>query len=362
MQVCVIGGGVAGAMLAWRLAQQPAVELVYAPGPASPADATAVSGGSIRCFEIEANQRGLAIDSMCELVADPVLRDWAGYTSCGSVYVPADSAGLAGAVTEIEASLPGSASLLDAAELTRRGWAGLDSTVVGLYENEAGYLSPQRLRQSVLADLAGRGRVRFLTASPITELAAGQFTLAGERHSYDRVVLAAGAWTPWLLRQHGFAATGLRTKGIQYTIHQATGALPSTFVDDISDLFGKPVPGGVLLGLPTQAWDVRPNTLAPDLTLSQAAAALAVRRFPGLRLHAAAAPVTAVDCYAESGTLALRAVEGGQDRLFTFTGGTGSAAKTVLAASRRAAIQLAEDHRDRVETPSTLIGRRSSTS
>lgn len=363
MRVCVIGGGLAGAMLAWRLAQQPVVgEVLLAPGPGSPQDATSASGGSIRGYELAAAQRRLAIDSMAELVSDPTLRDWAGYVCCGSVYVPADSTGLAEAVTEIEASLPGSASLLSAVELAERGWSGLDAGALGLLEAEGGYLSPQRLRQSVLADLAGRSRVRFLAEGLVSELEPGEFTLAGERHRYDVVVLALGAWTPLVLREHGFDATGLRTKGIQYTIHQATGALPTTFVDDITDLFGKPVPGGVLLGLPTSAWDVPPLGLAADPALSAAAAELAVRRFPRLRLHSAAPPVAAVDCYAADGMLSLRPVEASEDRLFTFTGGTGSAAKTVLAASRRAAIQLAEARWPRPETPSITIGRRSQSS
>ena len=86
------------------------------------------------------------------------------------------------------------------------------------------------------------------------------------------------------------------------------------------------------------------------------------RRLPGLRLHSAATPVTAADCYAEDGLLSLRPVSATDDRLFTFTGGTGSAAKTVLAASRRAANQLADACRIRLETPPILIGRSTHTS
>jgi glycine/D-amino acid oxidase-like deaminating enzyme len=363
MRVCVIGAGVAGALLGWRLAQLPALEqVVLAPGPAAPLDATSVSGGAVRAFEISAVQRRLAIDSMAELVSDPRLRDWAGFVECGSLYLPADTSTLPVAITEIEAGLPGSVSLLDAAELAGRGWAGLDSSVIGLLEARAGYLSPQRLRQSALADLAQRGRVRLLASGEITDLQANEFNLAGERHRYDLVVLAAGAWTVPMLRQYRYPASGLRTKRIQYTVHRASGAPTTTFVDDLTDLFGKPTPDGVLLGLPTDAWDVAPAGGTPDLELSRAAAELAARRLPGLRLHSAATPVTAVDCYAEDGTLSLRPVEGTDDRLFSFTGGTGSAAKTVLAASRRAANQLVESCRNRLEPQPTLIGRSEHTS
>jgi glycine/D-amino acid oxidase-like deaminating enzyme len=363
MQVCVIGAGVAGTLLAWRLSQLPEIELVVlAPGPARPADATAASGGSVRAFELAPLQRRLAIDSMTELLADPTLRDWAGFVECGSVYLPADPACLPAAIAEIEASLPGSASLLDADELARQGWADLDAGVVGVLESRAGYLSPQRLRRSVLADLVERRSARLLPAGEISDLRASGFTLGGVAHRYDTVVLAAGAWTPSLLSGFGYQTNGLRAKGIQYTVHQASGGLTTTFVDDLTQLFGRPSPAGMLLGLPTDVWDVSPGSFEPDLELSRAAAELAQRRLPGLRLHSAATPVTAMDCYADDGLLSLRPVSDTDDRLFTFTGGTGSAAKTVLAASRQAAIQLADPCRFRLETSPILIGRSAQTS
>jgi glycine/D-amino acid oxidase-like deaminating enzyme len=343
MRVCVIGGGIAGAMLCWRLAQQPEVsEVLLAPGPAQPADATAVSGGSIRAFEIEPVQRALALESMAELSGDPVLARWAGFVGCGSVYVPRDPSGLPEAAAEINAVLGDSASLLDAQALRRGGWSGIGDEVVGILERQGGYLSPQQLRLAALADLAGRTERRFtlLENGYVTDLAPGSFTLNQTRLSFEVVVLATGAWTPTLLRQSGFDPAGLTTKGIQYTVHQATGALATSFVDDICDLFGKPVPGGVLLGLPTQAWGAPPTGLAADRQLSRSAAALAVSRFPALQLHSFSEPVTAVDCYAADGILDLRPVDGADGRLLTFTGGTGSAAKTVIAASRRAAERL----------------------
>jgi glycine/D-amino acid oxidase-like deaminating enzyme len=357
MRICVIGAGLAGASLGWRLAQLPSVQLVLAPGPTGAADATAASGGLVRGFEINPIQRRLAIDSLLELLADPVLRDWSGYTRCGSLYLPASADGLEQALAELEADLPGSAQLIDTADLANRGWAELEPGTVGVLEAEAGYLNPDRLRRSLLAELSEQPNVTVLPAGEVTGLGGAGFTLAGVRYDYDVVVLATGPWTPNLLREHGLDTTGLRTKAIQYTIHQATGMPSTSFVDDRTDLYGKPVPGGVLLGLPTEAWDVL--SMEPDLALSAAATELALRRFPQLHVQSSKTPVTAVDCYAASGLLCLRPVDG--DRLFTFTGGTGGAAKTALAASKAAAIQLAEGRQD-PETPLTLIGRRSESS
>lgn len=363
MGICVIGGGIAGALLAWRLAQHAAVDEVWlAPGPAAPADATAASGGAVRCYETDPVKRELAIDSMVELLADDTLRDWAGYQVTGCTYVPPIGTEIAGAITEIEDRLPGSASPLTATELAERGWHQPQVDTVAVFEREAGYLNPQRLRRSVLADLAGRGRVHLLPDGPVSGLDAGSFELTGRRHSFDSVVLATGAWTPALLAGAGLSTGDLRSKGIQYTIFQTSGWSPATFVDEPTGLYGKPAGSGLLLGLPTETWDAPATGIPADLELARSVAELAGSRFPRLRLDSAAPPVTALDCYTEIGQLALRPVPDTADRLFTFTGGSGGAAKTVLAASLRAAIQLAEGHRYRPEPTPTLIGRRSESS
>jgi glycine/D-amino acid oxidase-like deaminating enzyme len=361
MHVSVIGGGLAGALLAWRLAQQPDVDRVtIAPGAARGQDATAASGGAVRGFETEAAQRRLAIDSLLELLADDRLRDWAGYTETGCIYRPRDPASIEAGAGEVSAALPGSVRLLTAADLRDRGWAGDDldgPAVLAVEERQAGYLDPERLRSRALADLAERGGVELLSDGVVTDLAPGSFTLAGTGHSAgatyfsDILVLATGAWTPALLRAFGWDSAGLRTKAIQYTVFGINGWRPGTFVDEVSGLYGKPTGTGQLLGLPTQLWDIEPDgsepdgpqLRGPDKALSNAVFELAQSRFPHLRLVAGAQPVAALDCYSTDSLLALRPVPGTGDQVFTFTGGSGGAAKTVLAASARAATQLASN-------------------
>ncbi len=332
MQVCVVGGGLAGSLLAWRLVQRGAsVSLVPGWSGIAPTDATAVSGGSVRAYEVDPAQRGLAIAAMAELVSDPRLLQWASYVECGSVYLPQRVDGLS--VADIDAVLPGSASIVDAAELRAAGWADLDDAVLGVHERTAGYVSPSGLRSNVLADLAQRRNLR-LERGFVDRVGSGRVRLDGRSCEFDVVVLAAGAWTPGLLGASGFDPSGLTTKGIQYTLHTATGGPRTAFVDDRTDLFGRPTPDGLLLGLPTEAWGIGPSVPAPDEALAQRAAALAERRFPGLQLHSASRPATAVDCYAPDHLLSLRPVT---DRLFTFSGGSGGSVKTALAASDRAA-------------------------
>src|SRR5437764_997957 len=84
--------------------------------------------------------------------------------------------------------------------------------------SQPGYLDPDRFRRSLLADLAGRDRVAVLPPGQVAEYSPDGFSVAGERHECDLVVLAAGAWTPTLLSAAGFDAGGLTTKSIQYTI------------------------------------------------------------------------------------------------------------------------------------------------
>lgn len=347
-QISVLGGGIAGALLVWRLAQQPGVSRVsIVPGPARSRDATAASGGAVRGYETEPAARRLALDSLIELLGDDRLRDWAGYTETGSVYRPLRPATLDSDAAELSARLPGSVELLSANQLHRRGWLMSPDELAGsgpvaLAERQAGALDPDRLRSCLLADLAGRRRVQVLADGAVDELRPGGFRLAGVAHSCDVLVLAAGAWTPALLRDSGWGSTGLSTKAIQYTVFGVGDWRPGTFVDEVSGLYGKTAENGVLVGLPTQAWNVDPDALRPDQALSQAVFELAGSRFPRLRLQAGAQPVVAADCYSADSLLALRPVAGAGGQLFTFTGGSGGAAKTALAASARAAGQLAE--------------------
>jgi glycine/D-amino acid oxidase-like deaminating enzyme len=177
-------------------------------------------------------------------------------------------------------------------------------------------------------------------------VAPGQFELNGAAHQCDVVVLAAGAWTPSLLRAGGWDAGDLRSKAIQYTVHRTTGWRPQAFVDEPSGLYGKPTSdGGVLLGVPTEAWNVSPDAPGIDPALSRRAQELALSRFPQLRLAGAAEPTSAADCYCTEARLALRPVLGAENGLLTYTGGSGGAAKTALAASRQAASQLVDGHR-----------------
>ncbi|WP_435149840.1 NAD(P)/FAD-dependent oxidoreductase [Micromonospora aurantiaca (nom. illeg.)] len=326
-RVLVVGAGISGVLLARRLRDAGADAVLIGPhdgGPdGRPADATAASGGLVRAFEPDPAARSLAAASLAELLADPSLAAAAGWRRTGSLYLldAASAAGVDGAET------------LPRDEVAHRfGFAGLPDGTVGIWEDRAGYLDPDRLRRAVLR---GLGRTE---TTPVARLDDRAVELRdGRRLTGDLVVVAAGAWTPRLLRAAGMPAT-LRTKHIQYAHHVTGRAELPCFVDETSGLYGRPAgPGRVLLGLPSDRWDVDPPSPEPDAALAALVLAVAARRLPGLDPRPAGPPVSAADCYSEPAGLALRHVSGA---VHTFTGGSGGAAKTVLAASRLAATAL----------------------
>lgn len=335
MRVSIVGGGLAGTLLAWRLAQASNIWVDLLAGVPEAPDATGASGGIVRAYETDPQQRALAIASLAELIASAILREWAGYYQVGSIYLRATGTGeISAAIGEIERYFPGSARLASVDELAGLGWSGLPDGSIGVVEQVAGAISPQRLRQSVLTDLVARPNVtvRAEQAGSLRDLLRDQ----------DFVVLAAGAWTPGVLRAAGLPADRYRSKSIQYTVYQSGDWQPTAFVDDTTGLYGKPTSdGGVLLGVPTDEWDVAPGYAACTPGLHDLAAQWAGTRFPRLKLGPVRTRMNATDCYIDPPILRLRPVEATGGRLFTFTGGSGGAAKTALAASAAAAGELA---------------------
>lgn len=330
MRICVVGGGLAGSLLAWRLAQEPDVEVDLLLGHQGLADATSASGGAVRAYDPLDAQRELAIASMRELLSSDVLRQWADFREAGFVYLHA--AGASAAVEDVERELPGSVQV-DPPLSGDLSWLGALPPRTVVLERQAGYVSPGLLRDAVVRDLAGRRGVS-VRAEAVDDLDA----VAG---AYDVVVLAVGAWTAELLRGNGLPYDEYRTKAIQYTVYDVAGWRPPPFCDDPTGLYAKPTSdGGLLLGVPTTEWDVVPGRPPVTPAWHDQASELAARFLPQLRLGQARIRMSAADCYCDPPILALRPVAGARPELLTFTGGSGGSVKTVLAASRRAAEQL----------------------
>ncbi|MEU4803948.1 FAD-dependent oxidoreductase [Actinosynnema sp. NPDC023587] len=334
MRVGVVGGGLAGALLAWRLREasdRVRVEVVAL--GRSVVDASAVSGGLVRGFEVDPDAGRDAADSLAEVRSDARLREWSGYREIGSSYLLPRGVDPTGSVRVVDERLPGSAEVVDAAELRRRfGYRDLRDDAVAVVERHAGYLSPARLRDSALAWAVEHGVHVVRTA--VTGVVTGPTlrTSDGSVREYDAVVVAAGAWSPGLV-EHGGT---LRTKQIQYGVHRVDLPGLGAFVDEDTGLYGRPRGDGTfLLGLGCDRWDLAPGDVRPDPGLADRVAAEARRRF-GVPVEVSPPElvVASSDCYHASAGLRLRPAGPG---LFTFTGGSGGAAKTAVAASRIAA-------------------------
>jgi len=348
VRVCVIGGGLAGSLLTWRLARaHPEWHIDAVAGTRTGTDATAASGGAVRAFERHPEQRELAIASILELRADATVREWCDFRRVPTFYLTERPGAVEAEVAEVEAALLGAAVLYSGADLRRMGWRDVPDDAVAVGEHDAGYLSPARLRAAAYrAAVDQHGATAHAgDVTGIAPSASGGLTcvIAGTARDYDLVVLAAGGWTASVLRAAGLAGDGYRTKAIQFAIHPLTGWVPPVFIDEATGLYGRPTAdGGLLVGLPTDQWDVDPGHPTPVAGLSEAAISAAVARFDRLQAGPPARVVWAADCYTETPVLRLRPVAGAPG-LHTFTGGSGGSAKTVLAASAAAARLVAAE-------------------
>jgi glycine/D-amino acid oxidase-like deaminating enzyme len=331
-------------MLAWRLRQTDTrIEVHVHTGGSRGEDATAASGGMVRGFEPAVPACRPATASLVELRGDRVLRQAAEFRESGSVYVLPPGADPAEAVRVVDDLLPGSASLLSATELAaRHPFRALPVGVTAVAERHAGYLSPAKLRNAVLDWLADGGAA--IREIPVTAVAGADPVLRladGTVEGYDAVVLAAGPWTPDLLRASSLAVGGLRTKQIQYTVYSGHFGTLGVFVDETTGLYGRPRGDRQFqLGLPCDRWDVDPAGLRLDTALAEKVADRARRRLSGPEsVDSPQRTIVSADCYHDPPGLELRAVVA-EVPVFTFTGGSGGAAKTVLAASRTAATAL----------------------
>jgi glycine/D-amino acid oxidase-like deaminating enzyme len=344
MRIAIVGGGIAGALLAWRLTShtRPTLVEVFLGDRPKTSDATGASGGLVRAYEPDPQACRAAAEGLAELLGSTTLREWSDYREVGSVYLTAPAVDPTGALHTIDSVLPRSAVTVSIAQLgAMTPFRGLPPGTVGIVERHAGYVSPARLRAAVLTSVATAGAVVHDAAVAGVTAAPGVRLAEGTHHRFDAVVVAAGAWSARLLAAAGADTGALRTRRIQYDVHPGCPDGLGAFVDETSGLYGRPIgDGGLLIGLPSNDWDVDPQAVHPDPGLAHQVAAAARSRF-GATFGAAPAlrTVASFDCYAEPPGLALRPTAPGS-QLFSFTGGSGGAIKTALSASRGAADRL----------------------
>jgi len=349
ISVCVVGSGLAGSMLAWRLASEPGVarvDLLLGAAFRSLRDATATSAGVVRGFERDVRASRLATDSLVELYDDPRLRRWAEYEEVGSLYICADGPPPPD-LAYLEDQLPGSVELVSARELRARGWGDLPDGASAALESRAGRVSPGALRAALLRELSRCRSADLLPASlaglAVRDAGSVHCDLVGaSSREYDIVVLAAGRWSGALLRASGLDQGDLQTKAIECSVWATRGWRPPPFVDETSGLYGTPLGDDeLLLGVPVEKWDVDPDWPAENPECHSAVTGWAARRLARTRLGELRRRVVSADCYGPSRALSLEPVADTGAGVLTFAGGSGGSIKTALAASRLAADQIA---------------------
>jgi hypothetical protein len=313
-------------MLALRLAESGVPVDLFTGARPRDADATGASGGLVRGYEPDPGAAAVAAASVAELRSDPRLRDWTGYQEVGSAYVTtaADPPNPV-ALDAARERLPGSLRVAAAVELPLHG---LPEGAVAVFERQAGFISPARLRASVLAELPRIGvsvHTRHVTAVGGDTVRTG----ADGSDGYRAVVVAAGAWS------RNLVGGSFTTRQIQYGLYPVTVAGLPGFTDETSGLYGRPFDGGrTLLGMSSDRWGWQPDEISQDDELAARVTACAADRL-GIQTRPERV-VASFDCYCTPAGLTLRRAG---DAL-TFTGGSGGAAKTVVAASRLAAREL----------------------
>ncbi|NLU80667.1 FAD-binding oxidoreductase [Micromonospora sp. HNM0581] len=337
--MAVVGGGLAGSLLALRLAERfggPSVDL-YLGAATQGRDATVASGGMVRGFETDLDECRLAADSLAELRRDPALTHASGYQESPSHYFLRPEVDPDHQLALLDDVLGGSARLLPAGQVARTlGLAARPEGTFAVVEQHAGHIRPDALRSYAITRAVASGVRTHHEA--VTSVEAGPtVTVDGMVRHHDVVVVAAGAWSSALL------SGSMRTRRIQYGVYPLARPRLGCLVDDMSTLYGRPWgTGSTLLGVATSAWGAAPGDNRPDPAYEGPAseAARTVLGFDG-PLPPPRWSAAGVDCFADHGGLRLRSVEN-VSGVFSFTGGAGSAAKSALASSRLAAVTVCE--------------------
>ncbi|XVV02966.1 FAD-dependent oxidoreductase [Actinosynnema sp. CA-248983] len=246
--VVVVGAGVVGAATASALARSGVSVAVCAPSDDAES-ATRYSGGLVRAYEHDRDQRRLAVRSHQLL-----WRDSPHFHRTGSLVLlgPDHLADAAAGVQDLLAAGV-EAQLVDADELRRT----FDLDAAGaVWEPAGGYASPPVVARALL-DGVTRHDARVLGTAP--DPRGTRLVTSAGPVTAGVVVVAAGAGTPAL------ADVGpARVKRIRYAFFDRGGRDLPTVVDLRTGIWGRPVldgphAGGFLAGRPVEEWDVDPG-------------------------------------------------------------------------------------------------------
>lgn len=200
--VAVVGAGVIGTAIAWRLAQRGAAVTLIDPRPGAGATATAAGmlapvtelhfeGRELLALNLESARRypGFAAELTDRTGID------VGYRPCGTVQVAWDGADLATLrqLHEFQASLGVASLLLSGRELREIEPSLTPGLPGGLLAGEDHQVDNRLLHKAMLA--AARAAGVELVTEPARRIGAAGVSTDGRTIAAGHVVLAAGAWS-----------------------------------------------------------------------------------------------------------------------------------------------------------------------
>jgi glycine/D-amino acid oxidase-like deaminating enzyme len=343
-EVVVVGGGVAGASIAYALAARGTrVTLCER--------AAVASGASGRSSALVRMHYTNQWDARLAWASYPVFRDWPELMGGPPVFTRTGFLNLVGSAyaanlrrnVETLRGIGIDTVALSPDEIARvQPGLALDDVGAAAYEPASGYASPVDVVQGFRRRALELG-ARVLEWTPVTRLLTGGGRVIGVETPSGRldagaVVVAAGAWATRLCRSIGLEIPA-RVKAIDTALVTRPPDLLTphlTVIDNVQGSYFRPESGSLtLVGVPCQEWDVDPDDLAGRAVglppgAAEAGARILVHRLPALERATLARGYRAFDGYSGDRHAILGGVDG-LDGLYLATAFSGSGFKIAPA-------------------------------
>ncbi len=340
--VVVIGGGVIGTSIAFALASAGVKRVILIEKSALASGASGRSSALVRMHYTNVEDARLAWASY------PVFRDWTERmsgppvfrrTGVVAVVGPDDAVALRSNVEMLRGIGVDTVALSPGELKTLQPFVNVDDIGAAAYEPASGYASPADVVEGFRRQAQARGaQIRQWTA--VTRINKRESAVTGVETPSGRidagaVVIAAGAWAPRLCKEIGLPLEA-RPKALDTMLVARPPELATphmVVLDHVLGTYFRPESDVLTIaGVPCQAWDVDPDTMATGLPPSAPieGAQLLTQRFPAMEGAELARGYRAFDCYSPDRHAILGAARG-IDGLYLATAFSGSGFKIAPA-------------------------------
>lgn len=339
--VAVIGAGLSGSLAARELAQSGFAVTVFDSQPQGSINATNVSGGLVRAFDLDPGQRADAASVVYG--ANSVRGRGSGFVRAGALVSGVDPGEATDFVGGFAAEHGFEARVMSAEDVRGRFGIELPPESVSVFEPGAGFLSPRKVASFALRVASGVGAVvRFSSpvASVTTSANCVSLSVAGQREpeEFDYAVVALGAW----MSGSSLGIDGMlpsRVMAIQVVcVTRPYGVHHPTLFDYDSGVYAAPIsPGVSLIGLTTgEHYDTisDPGLRRADPAHVTETLSRAVDRLPWVSSASVVRVIRGFDGVVEPGTAGTTSL-GEDGRIMMVRPWNGAGVKHALSAARQ---------------------------